>query len=156
MKDNSVTQEIKSVPIQNRGDIVESRMQVRTLAREAGLDPLDQARISLATSTMAAILGLESVQGSQISIGYLHNAGRPGVQVTCIRNGALLHDLASGVLDDTRRMVDDLYVETAPTNGVKVVLIKWGSRRIHQTLVGGDPAAEGEQTGQLAELLQGR
>lgn len=137
-----MVQEIKSVPIQSRGDVVESRMQVRTLAREAGLDPLDQARISLATSTMAAILGLESATGSRISIEYLQNAGRPGVQVTCTRHGALLHDLASGVLDDTRRMVDDLYVENMPTNGIKVVLIKWGSRRVHQTPVTEETAPE--------------
>ena len=140
-----MTQEVKSVPIQNRGDIVESRMQVRTMAREAGLDPLDQARISLATSTTAAILGLESATGSQISIGYLHNAGRPGVQVTCTRHGALLHDLASGVLDDTRRMVDALYVEDMPTNGIKVVLIKWGSRRLHPTITAEEAVPEDEQ-----------
>jgi len=118
-------------------------MHVRTLAREAGLDPLDQARISLATSTMAAILGLESATGSQISIRYLQNAGRPGIQVTCIRQGALLHDLASGVLDDTRRMVDDLYVETMPVDGIKVILVKWGSRRIHQVVANENAVLEG-------------
>jgi serine/threonine-protein kinase RsbT len=133
-----VTQEIKSVPIQNRGDIVESRMQVRTVAREAGLDPLDQARISLATSTMAAILGLEDATGSEITIGYQQNNGRPGVRVTCIRKSALLHDLAWSVLDDARRMVDDLQVETSADSGIKVTLVKWGSRRIHQNHRAGD------------------
>jgi hypothetical protein len=107
-------------------------MQVRTLAREAGLDPLDQARISLATSTMAAILGLEDATGSEITISYQQNDGRPGVRVTCIRKSALLHDLASSVLDDARRMVDDLQVEASAANGVKVTLVKWGGRRIHQ------------------------
>jgi hypothetical protein len=53
----------------------------------------------------------------------------------------LLHDLASSVLDDARRMVDDLQVEASAANGVKVTLVKWGNRRIHQNHRAGDLAS---------------
>ena len=56
------------IAIQNELDIIEARMHVRKLAREAGLDLFDQARISLATSTMAIILGLEKSGNGSIHL----------------------------------------------------------------------------------------
>jgi len=119
--------DLKTIPIHNELDIIEARMHVRRLARETGLDLFDQARISLAASTMAIILGLEkSVKGS-ITLAQVHDGERVGVQVICTRHDAYAQDLAGGVLDDARRMVDELGVETVP-DGVAVSLIKWTAR----------------------------
>jgi hypothetical protein len=120
---------IQTVSIENRSDIMKTRMQVRTLARQAGFDPLDQARISLATSTVAAIMGLEKAGEARIRISYLYNGTREGMQVTCTKEGTPPHDMASGVLDDARRMVDDLIVEVLPREGVKITVRKWGAKR---------------------------
>ena len=118
----------QTIPIRNDLDVIEARMQVRTLARESGLDLFDQARISLATSTLAIILGLEKSAGGTVIMEQLDSYDRRGVQVICLRPDTSLHDLAAGVLDDARRMVDDLRVEEPPGGGVAVILVKWLGR----------------------------
>jgi hypothetical protein len=118
-----------TISVHNKFDIVEARMQVRTLARKIGLDLFDQARISLATSTLAIMLGMEAAGKGQIALGCLEDNGRKGVQVVCTKPDTLLHDLATGVLDDAKQMVDDLLVEALPSRGIKVTLIKWAGGR---------------------------
>ncbi|MBN1660520.1 MAG: hypothetical protein JXA93_19140 [Anaerolineae bacterium] len=124
--------DLNTIPIQNELDIIEARMHVRRLAREAGLDLFDQARISLATSTMAIILGLEKSGHGSIHLSQLNDGSRIGVQVICIQHDASIHDLVEGVLDDARRMVDELGVSALP-NGIAVTLIKWAARDRHRT-----------------------
>ena len=119
--------DLNTIPIHNELDIIEARMHVRKLARETGLDLFDQARISLAASTMAIILGLEKSGTGAISLSQVDDGERLGVQVICTRNDASVHDLAEGVLDDARRMVDDLGVTKLP-DGVAVTLIKWAAK----------------------------
>jgi hypothetical protein len=118
----------QTIIINNELDIIEARMRVRTLARETGLDLFDQARISLATSTLAIILGLE--KGSQGSVGMmqLHANDRDGVQVVCTRHDTSPHDLTAGVLDDARRMVDEMQVSEPSGGGVAVTVVKWAGR----------------------------
>ena len=115
----------ETIPISNELDIIEARMRVRTLARETGLDLFDQARISLATSTLAIILGLEKGSTGSVTMRQLAEENRVGVQVVCVRLDASLHDLVAGVLDDARRMVDQLQVSEPSDGGLAVTLIKW-------------------------------
>ena len=120
----------QTIAIQNKFDIIEARMQVRTLARKVGLDLFDQARISLATSTLAIMLGMETAKEGQIDMCCLEENGRKGVQVVCIKPKCPLQSIAAGVLDDAKQMVDDLLVEAPPVGGVKVTMIKWvGGKR---------------------------
>ena len=56
--------DIQTIEIHNRFDIIEARMQVRTLARKLGLDLFDQARISLAASTVAIAFSSASLVSS--------------------------------------------------------------------------------------------
>jgi len=128
----------QAIVIENYSDIVEARVRVRSLAREASLDLFDQARISLATSTLAVILGMEKSGGGSIAMERLGPSlpGGRGVKVTCIckvgseaaLRGANATADAGGALDDARRMVDDLLVHTAPNGGIEVTLIKWTGR----------------------------
>jgi hypothetical protein len=129
----------QTIVIESHLDVVEARVRVRSLAREVGLDLFDQARISLATSTLAIILGMEKSGGGSISMEPLEAQPaeeRRGVQVTCLcevgsevaLRGANASVDAGGVLDDARRMVDDLLVRAAPDGGIEVTLIKWAGR----------------------------
>ncbi|GEM_PF-1872914 len=120
--------DIQSLAIENQLDIIEARMRVRLLARDSGLDLFDQARISLATSTLAIILGLEKAGTGIITMHPLAEAGRTGVRVVCIKHRASQRDLAAGVLDDARRMVDELRVEERPEGSIHVSLVKWAGR----------------------------
>jgi len=120
--------ENQTIAINNELDIIEARMRVRTLARETGLDLFDQARISLATSTLAIILGLETGSLGLIGMKQLADDDRVGVQVVCIRRGTSLRDLAAGVLDDAHRMVDEMEVSEPPGGGVAITVTKWAGR----------------------------
>ncbi|MEJ2211809.1 MAG: hypothetical protein P8129_22620 [Anaerolineae bacterium] len=60
---------------------------------------------------------------TQVSVGE-----RIGVQVICIRRDTSLLDLATGVLDDARRMVDNLELSELPGGGVAVTVVKWAGR----------------------------
>jgi hypothetical protein len=119
----------QTITIQNDLDIIEARMYVRALARDAGLDLFDQARISLATSTLAIILGLDKGVGGTVTMQRLAAHGRAGVEVTCIRRDVPLYGLAAGVLDDAQRMVDVLTVNETPRDELAVTLIKWAGYR---------------------------
>jgi anti-sigma regulatory factor (Ser/Thr protein kinase) len=122
--------------VQNRFDIVEARMCVRNLARQAGFDLFDQARISLATSALASILEMEHAEQGQITVELLEGAKRAGVKVVCTNPNPLLNGFASAVFDDTRRMVDDLFVEHMPSTGVRVTLLKWINGKERRSIVG--------------------
>ncbi len=119
----------QTIEIHNRFDIIEARMQVRTLARRLGLDLFDQARISLAASTVAIILGLESSGNGTISMERRQFGERMGVEVVCTKADARLPNLASGVMDDAKRMVDELTIRELPSRGIEVTLFKWGKTR---------------------------
>jgi hypothetical protein len=120
--------ERQTITINNELDIIEARMRVRTLARETGLDLFDQARISLATSTLAIILGLEKGSRGSVGMTRLHTGERVGVQVVCTRRDTSPRDLAAGVLDDARRMVDDMQLSELPGGGLAVTVVKWASQ----------------------------
>lgn len=136
----------ETITVQSKFDIVEARMRVRTLARGAGFDLFDQARISLATSTLAIILEMEHSSQGQIAMERLETTERTGVQVICTNPHTLLHGFASGVLDDARRMVDELLVECTSTEGVKVTLIKWTDSGNHKPPSGEDLSQYKEPT----------
>jgi hypothetical protein len=121
--------ENQTIEIHNRFDIIEARMQVRTLARKLGLDLFDQARISLAASTVAIILGLESSGNGSISMERRQFGERVGVEVVCTKADAKLPNLAAGVMDDAKRMVDELTIKELPSHGIEVTLFKWGKTR---------------------------
>lgn len=121
------------IPIQDSFDIIEARVQVRSLARSLGFDLFDQARISLAASTLATILGLGRDTVGQITVeSYLGNS-RLGIRVTCLRARPLRPEIPSGVLDDARRMVDEMIVESLSGGETKITLIKWPGRSFRQS-----------------------
>ena len=126
--------ENQTIEIHNRFDIIEARMQVRTMARKLGLDLFDQARISLAASTVAIILGLESSGNGSISMERRQFGERVGVEVVCTKADARLPNLAAGVMDDAKRMVDELTIRELPSSGVQVTLFKWGKTKFPRDL----------------------
>ena len=113
------------VEIQTDFDIITARMKVRKLARAIGFKTVDQACISLATSSLAQALGLGEEHQGQIAMGCLGGEERTGVQVVCIKTDAATHDLSPRAFDDMRWMVDELTVQTLSPTDVQVTLVKW-------------------------------
>lgn len=119
----------KTLTIRSKSDIIFARSKVRDLARENGFSTMDQARISLATSSLANALGLGETQPDQIVIGCLNDGTRStGVRVACIKKEGAINGKPSNI-GDVRLMVDEMTVEELPSQDLQVTVIKWQTRR---------------------------
>ncbi len=117
--------ESQTIPVRTEFDVHVARMHVRTLARAAGFDVTEQARIAMATSFLARALGLGEVYQGQVSVDCLDDGGTPCVRVVCTAVDGATSDLTSGALADTRWLVDELTIEETPPNNLKATLVKW-------------------------------
>lgn len=115
----------QTITVQTDFDIIKARMKVRKLARAMGLKTVDQACISMATSSLAQTLGLGEAQQGRIAMDCLGGGEHTGVRVVCTKADAATHDLSPKAFDDMRWMVDELTVETLPPNDLQVTLVKW-------------------------------
>jgi len=110
-------------------DIMAARAKVRELARRKGLGITEQARISLAASSMADVLGLGTQRQGQIAINSIVEEERTGVRVTCTATKDARQALTPAQLDVHQLLVDELTVETLPSDDVQITLIQWSTLR---------------------------
>lgn len=110
-------------------DIMAARARVRELARRKGLDITDQARISLATSSLADVLGLGTQRQGQIAIDSIVEEERTGIRVICTATRDARHALTPAQLDVHQLLVDELTIETPPPDDVQITLIQWSTLR---------------------------
>ena len=116
----------QTIAVHSEADVILARSLVRKLARENGFNVMDQARISLATSSLAHTLGLGGTQRGQIMLECLEDGARSrGVQVVCIKTGGARDDSEPGMFSDVRLMVDQLTVKELPADDLQVTLVKW-------------------------------
>jgi serine/threonine-protein kinase RsbT len=109
----------------NPSDIIVARMEVREVAREQGFSMVDQARISLAASSLAKALGLGRAHQGQMVIDCVTGERGTGVRVVCSAANGGPDRFSPEALGDTRWMVDELTVERLPAEGVRVTAVKW-------------------------------
>jgi hypothetical protein len=110
-------------------DIMMARARVRELARRKGLGITDQARISLATSSLADVLGLGTQRQGQIAINSILEDERTGIRVICTAAKDARHTLTPAQLDVHQLLVDELTIETLPSDEVQITLIQWSTLR---------------------------
>jgi hypothetical protein len=113
------------IPIQSDADIVMARLKVRDLARSVGINVGDQARIAMATSSVAYSLKMGGAHEGHIAIDYLHEAERVGVQVTCTESGDPTPLMTRTAVNDAGWMVDEIKIEQLPPQTVQITLTKW-------------------------------
>jgi hypothetical protein len=117
--------ESQTIAIQTEFDVFMARMQVRKLAREMGFNITNQARIALATSSLARALKLgENLQGQMI-INYLGEEKCTGVQVICTAIDGAGQEIGPRGFAEVEWLVDELSVEQLPSNDLQVTLVKW-------------------------------
>jgi hypothetical protein len=114
----------QTVAIQSELDIIKARMCVRDLARHMGMPLGDQARISLAASSLAQAMELGGKSKGRMLARSLDNAGRVGIQVVCVRDSAT-GAVKSETLGEIRWIVDNLTIDTKPANSLQITLVKW-------------------------------
>ena len=115
----------QTITVDSESDVILARTQVRDLARALGMNLADQARVSLATSSLAKALGLGGMYRGQMTIESCCAGKRTGVRVVCAKNDDARYDLAPGAFGETKWLVDELTLAPLPSNGLQVTLIKW-------------------------------
>ena len=114
----------RTLNIKSEIDVITARMQVREMARSLGMNLGDQARISLASSSLAHALGLGGACPGRLVMGSIQNGARTGLQVVCSRkDGDSVPETT--VFYDTRWMVDELVVDKHTNEDLQVTIIKW-------------------------------
>ncbi len=120
---------MKTLPVTGELDIIAVRMEVRNLARTIGFNVTDQACISLATSSLAHFLDLGGKYTGTISFGHSNNSERSGLLVVCVihcdDNGLDPSNLSSKRLEKVRWMVDEMDLQSLPSNNIQVTLVKY-------------------------------
>jgi hypothetical protein len=117
--------ESQTINVQSEFDVFMARMQVRKLARAVGFDITNQARVALATSSLARALRLGETHQGQVVIGYLDNGERSGLRVACTAINGAGAEAGSWAFTDVRWLVDELTVEEVPPGDLQVTVIKW-------------------------------
>jgi hypothetical protein len=122
--------ESQTITVQTEFDVFMARMQVRKLARAVGFDITNQARVALATSSLARALRLgEMYQGHVVidCLGEGDGDGKEcsGVRVACIAVNGADFEIGPRAFADVKWLVDELTVEELPPDDLQVTLVKW-------------------------------
>jgi hypothetical protein len=120
-------QKKQSITIKKPFDVILARMRVRECARAIGLGMRDQACIALATSSAAKALKLGETGQGYIDVYCSDDEERAGVQVICTMTTGAVGSWESKALANVRWMVEELAVETLPSNEVRATLVKWAT-----------------------------
>ena len=119
--------ETQTIPVQSEFDVFMARMQVRKLARAIGFDITNQARVALATSSLARALRLGETYKGHVVIDCLGgDAGeRLGMRVACTAFSGTDLEIGTRTFTDVQWLVDELTVEGLPSKDLQVTLVKW-------------------------------
>jgi hypothetical protein len=118
---------VRTIPIMSQADIYAARMTTRQVAIEIGMNLIDQARISLATSSLASCLkmGGTSALPDQILINGIVEEPNHGIRLVFITR----HPSRRNCLDEEIAKINEVFdvhlVEEIPENALRITLIKW-------------------------------
>ncbi|MBI3971714.1 MAG: anti-sigma regulatory factor [Chloroflexi bacterium] len=130
------------IPIRGEDDIVAARQCARALAKRLGFGLLDQSRIATAVSELTRNVVRYAATGDAY-IRPLEGAPRgTGIEIVVADRGPGIADVelamrdgySSGTglgmgLPGTRRLVDEMEIDTAPGRGTTVTIRKWNRKR---------------------------
>jgi serine/threonine-protein kinase RsbT len=117
----------RMIPVRNEADVIFARMQTRQVAKDVGFQMVDQARISLAVSSLAHLIRLGVQYHGCITVNQRSDEGRSGVEVvwtiTAIRDSSEVMKM----VDDPnwRMMVDQVITEILPDEELRITAVKW-------------------------------
>jgi serine/threonine-protein kinase RsbT len=127
------------LPIASEDDIVASRQRAREVARQLGFGPVDQSRIATAVSELARNVVRYATDGrGEVAIRDLAESGRTGIEVVVSDEGPGISDVDQALRDGftsgggmgmglpgTRRLMDEMAIESTVGRGTSVTIRKW-------------------------------
>ena len=120
-------------------DIVASRQRAREVARQLGFGAVDQSRIATAVSELARNVVRYATDGrGEVAIRELAASGRTGIEIVVSDGGPGIQDVDQALRDGftsgggmgmglpgTRRLMDEMTVDSAIGRGTTVTVRKW-------------------------------
>lgn len=119
--------ESRSISISNETDIINARQQTRQMAKDAGLPIIDQARISLAVSSIAHLVGLGNEFPGKIVLNRILENQRSGVQVVWMmdhhpENAIQVNEVKGSHIS---MMVDEINIQDSQEAGTTITAMIW-------------------------------
>jgi len=135
------------VPVEGESGIVNARSQARTIARELGFGMVDQSRIATAVSelTRNIVRYASGGRGAVIIREIAGPADQPGVEIIVSDEGPGIADIANAMRDGvssstglgmglpgTRRLMDEMKIESGAGQGTIITIRKWRRQSANQ------------------------
>jgi serine/threonine-protein kinase RsbT len=131
----------RRIPIESDNDVVTARQRARELAASLELTSTDQTLLATAISEVARNITTYASRGEVVLSIVRDNGGRQGIQVIARDDGPGIDDIELALQDGyttggglglglpgARRLVDEFDIESAPSRGTTVTLVKWATR----------------------------
>lgn len=125
------------IQIQCESDIITARKTGRIFSNHLHFDSINQARIITTVSELARNIYRYAGTG-QISFEQIEEAIKTGLKITAIDQGPGIIDISNALkhgysssgglgagLPGVKNMMDDFYIESSPSNGTRVTVVKW-------------------------------
>jgi serine/threonine-protein kinase RsbT len=132
------------IAIESDNDVVTARQRARELAARVDLTSTDQTLLATAISEVARNITTYATRG-EVLLSIVRDAGPPareGIRVVARDQGPGIEDVDLAMQDGytsggglglglpgARRLVDEFDIETAPSAGTTVTLVKWSRAR---------------------------
>jgi serine/threonine-protein kinase RsbT len=129
------------IAIESDADVVVARQRARALAAELELSTTDQTLLATAISEVARNITTYAKRG-EVVLSIVHDGGRDGIRVVARDDGPGIEDVELALQDGytsggglglglpgARRLVDEFDIESAPSEGTTVTLVKWSRMR---------------------------
>lgn len=125
--------------IASEDDIVRARQRAREMARELGFGLVDQSRVATAVSELTRnVVRYASLGRGEVHLRSLSRNGRSGLEIVVADEGPGIVDIeeamqvgftsGSGLgmgLPGTRRLMDEMEIDSAAGRGTTVTIRKW-------------------------------
>ena len=130
------------IAIESDADVVAARQRARELAADLDLSSTDQTLLATAISEVARNITTYAKRGEVVLSIVRDNGGREGIRVVARDRGPGIENLDLAMQDGytsggglglglpgARRLVDEFAIETGPSEGTTVTLVKWSRAR---------------------------
>jgi serine/threonine-protein kinase RsbT len=130
------------IAIDSDSDVVTARQRARELAADIDLTSTDQTLLATAISEVARNITTYATRGEVTLSVVRDNGGRQGIRVVARDDGPGIADIERALQDGytsggglgiglpgARRLVDEFEIESAPSEGTTVTLVKWSRSR---------------------------
>lgn len=133
----SSTLTVVRIELTNDESVILGRQQVRNIAQEMGLSPLDQTRLVTAVSELGRNVIVHG-GGGTMTVNRMEEEGRAGIEVIFADRGPGISDVEQAMsagfstvgsmglgLHGAARLVDDFHMDSEVGVGTTVTIRKW-------------------------------